>query len=271
MRKLEKLKRILRSYGSVLLAYSGGADSTFLLKVASSVLSGKVLAVTAVSATYPPEELAFARRMVKSMAARHRFIQTEELKDKRFIQNPANRCYFCKSELFRKLVKLARKEGLKVVVDASNVSDEDDFRPGSKARLEFGVRSPLLEAGFTKEDIQGVSKRLKLPTFNKPPLACLASRIPYGIRIEPVTLQRINKAENLLRRLGLTQVRLRHYNNTCRIEVPPSEMPRVLAGRDTIVRKLRYLGYRYVTLDLEGYRTGSMNEGLCPKDKRAHL
>lgn len=265
--KLKKLKALLKSMRSVLVAYSGGVDSTFLLKVAHDVLGPGVLAVTAVSPTYPSDELVFARQTAKKLKARHRVIYTGELKDKRFVANPANRCYFCKQELFSKLVRMARQNRLNVVVDASNVSDETDIRPGNKAKQEFGIRSPLTEAGFTKADIRCASKRLNLSTWDKPSLACLASRIPYGTKVSGPLLRRIYRAESVLRRLGFKQVRVRHYNNLCRIEVFKKDIPFLIERRNLIVAGLKKLGYNYVTVDLEGYHTGSMNLALAKGGK----
>ncbi|MDD5156253.1 MAG: ATP-dependent sacrificial sulfur transferase LarE [Candidatus Omnitrophica bacterium] len=262
MDKLKSLKKMFRDMGSAVVAYSGGLDSTFLLRVASEALPGKVLAVTAVSSTYPPEELDFSRRMSQTLGVRHKVINTEELKDRRFVSNTENRCYFCKKELFARLSDIARKNKLKFVCDASNVSDNADYRPGNKAKEEFGIRSPLKEAGFTKEDIRRISRKLGLHSWNKPSLACLASRIPYGVKITPRLLSRIHKAERFLTTLGFKQVRLRHYNGLCRIEVFDKEIPKLLRKRDLIVGRLKELGYNYVTVDLEGYRTGSMNEVL---------
>jgi len=262
MDKLKKLKKILNDMGSVLIAYSGGLDSTFLMKVAGQVLGDNVLAVTAVSPTYPRQELTFARRMTGEFGIRHRVINTNELKDKRFTSNPANRCYFCKKELFAKLIRIARKNKLKFVCDASNLSDDMDYRPGNKAKEEFGIRSPLNEAGFTKEDIRRMSRRLGLRSWNKPNLACLASRVPYGMKISTDILGRINKAEKFLSALGFSQIRLRHYNGLCRIEVLNKDIAKLFKKRDFIVSRLKTLGYNYITVDLEGYRTGSMNEAL---------
>jgi uncharacterized protein len=260
MNKLEKLKTILKKMDSVLVAYSGGVDSTFLLKVARDVLGNKVLAVTADSATYPAEELAFSKKIARKFGVKHKIIHTQELKDKRFISNPVNRCYFCKLKLFRSLKSIARKDKFNFVADASNVSDLKDFRPGAIAKKELKIRSPLVEAGFTKSDIRKCSIKLGLSTAGKPSLACLASRIPYGTRITLPVLSRINRAEDFLRKSGFKQVRLRHYNGLCRIEVNKGDIARLISRRDYIVDKLKKIGYDYVTVDLEGYRTGSMNE-----------
>lgn len=260
-KKFSKLKKIIKEIDSVLIAYSGGVDSAFLLRVASEVLpKGNLLAVTANSATYPKEELLFSKRLAKSLRVRHKIIQTDELKDKRFTANPINRCYYCKSELFQKLKGLSKKFKLNFVADASNVSDKSDFRPGSRAKKELKVRSPLQEAGLSKDEIRKLSRKLGLPTWDKPAQACLASRIPYGRNISPEVLNRIDKAEVYLRSLGLKQVRLRHYNGLCRIEVFYDDIPKLMQKRNLIVERLKELGYNYITVDLEGYRSGSMNE-----------
>lgn len=262
MNKMEKLDSILKRMDAVLIAFSGGVDSTFLLKAAAEVLpKDKILAVTAVSATYPEQELLFARKMAKQLGVRHKIITTHELKDKRFILNPVNRCYFCKDELFLRLKNLARESGLKFVIDASNISDRADFRPGALAKKKRKIRSPLQEAGLTKKDIRFLSRRAGLSTWNKPALACLASRIPYGTKITPRLLKRINRTECFLVARGFKQVRVRDYGTSCRIEVLKKELPRLISLRNRIVDKFKKLGYNYVTVDLEGYRTGSMNLG----------
>jgi len=260
--KILKLKNILREMDSALVAFSGGADSTFLLKVARGTLGSKVLAVTATSATYPAEELAFSKKIAKSLGARHKIIKTSELENKNFYSNPVERCYFCKKELFSKLKDIAHREKINFVLDASNLSDKQDFRPGNQAKKEFKIRSPLEEAGFTKEDIRRTSKKLGLITWDKPSLACLASRIPYGTKISSGVLQRIDQGERFLRNLGFRQVRLRHYNGLCRIETLKEDIPDFLKKRNLVIEKLRKLGYNYITLDLAGYRTGSLNEAI---------
>lgn len=245
---------------SVVIAFSGGVDSTFLLKAAAEVLpKRKILAVTASSATYPQEELLFSKEMAKRIGVRHKIIFTDELRDARFISNPVNRCYFCKSELFCRLKRLAEKEGLKYVADASNLSDKSDLRPGALAKKEQGIRSPLEEAGLTKEDIRSLSRKAGLCTWNKPALACLASRIPYGTKITPQLLKRVNQAECFLTKNGFRQVRVRDYGKFARIEVLKKELPQIISMHERIVDKFKKLGYNYITVDLEGYRTGSMN------------
>lgn len=259
-KKLSKLKKIISGMDSCLVSFSGGVDSSFLLKVASGVLrKRKVLAVTAVSATYPKEELLFARKLANNLGVRHKIIRTYETHNKKFLLNPVNRCYFCKKELFSTLQSIARNNRINFVVDGSNMSDKRDFRPGVKAKKEFNIRSPLGEAGFSKEDIRRMSKKMGLITWDKPSLACLASRIPYGIKITPELLEVVDKSEKILRGIGCRQSRVRHHGELCRIEVDRVDMPKVLKKRDLIIEKLQKLGYNYITLDLEGYRTGSLN------------
>jgi uncharacterized protein len=263
VQKIEKLKSILRKIGTVVVAYSAGADSTFLLKVAKDTLGQRVLAVTADSPSYPRQELAAAKGLTRLLGVRHKIIKTAEFKHRRFVANPQNRCYFCKQELFSRLKALAKRHKFNFVVDASNLSDKKDFRPGALAKSALGIRSPLEEAGFSKEDIRRASRKLGLPTWDKPAQACLASRVPYGLKITPAILRRVEKAEIYLRGLGLRQVRLRHYHGLCRIETAPEEMPRLFRRRAAVARRLRQLGYEYITLDLEGYR--------CPAlPKKAH-
>ena len=250
---------------SVLVAYSGGADSTLLLKLASDVLGHKkVVAATAESLVFPSWEVAFAKKMVMKFKVRHIIIKTGELENPKFINNKEDRCYWCKKELFFKLSCIAKKEGLGYVIEGTNFDDTKDFRPGMEATREFKIRSPLKEAGLTKGDIRRLSKKLNLPTWNKPSSACLATRFPYRMRITKENLVKVGKAEAFLRGLGIAQVRVRHHSQIARIEVLKDEMPKLLSKkvRDKIVTKFKELGYTYITIDLQGYRTGSMNEVL---------
>jgi pyridinium-3,5-biscarboxylic acid mononucleotide sulfurtransferase len=260
MDKVVRLCRILEEMGSCLVAFSGGADSTFLLAAAQHALPGKVLAVTAASQTYPAQELRAARRIAAGLCAPHMVIRTREMEDRRFRANSPQRCYYCKGELFRRLKVLARKKGLRAVAEASTRTDLSDFRPGTRAKEQARVRSPLLEAGLTKEEVRRISRSWGLPTWDKPSLACLASRIPYGTPLSAEALRRVNSAEEYLRRQGFSQVRVRDYGLSCRIEVEPARVPRAAARRAFLVARLKRLGYNYITLDLEGYRVGSMNE-----------
>ncbi len=265
--KFKSLKKSLKKMGKVLIAFSGGVDSSFLLKVALDTLGKEnVLAVTADSETYPRAELKEASDLARDLGldGRHRIIQTSEFKIKKFSENPPDRCYYCKLELFSKLKRIARENKITYVLDGSNYSDRDDFRPGRKAIKKLKVRSPLLESELTKEEIRALSKKLKLPTWNKPAFACLSSRIPYGEKITLEKVSRIEKAESFLRSLGFLQLRVRHHNKIARIELDPKEFKRLMNEdlRKKIYGKLKGLGFSYVTLDLLGYRTGSMNEVL---------
>lgn len=263
-RKYDRLSGILGRMKGALIAYSGGVDSTLLLKAALEVRVKPLLAVIATSETYPGKEIVAARALARSLGVRPRVIETRELDNPDFAANPPERCYHCKKELFGTLTAIARAEGIPFVLDGSNRDDRRDFRPGSRAGRELGVRSPLQEAGLTKAEIREISLRLGLPTWDKPSMACLASRFPYGARIEPKGLRQVGAAEDLLRRLGFGQLRVRHHGSVARIEIVPGEFGRAVSGEAAgrIVSGLKRLGYRYVTLDLEGYRTGSMNEVL---------
>ena len=263
--KFIKLKEIFLSMGKVVVAYSGGVDSTLLLKAAKESLGEKhVLAVTALSPLFPDRELAGAKRMAQEMGVKHILIESNELEIDGFSKNPSNRCYFCKKELFEEMQNLARKEAISFVVEGSTLDDEKDHRPGRRAMQELGIRSPLQEARFTKEDVRELSRTLGLPTWDKPSFACLASRFPYGEEITPEGLRMVDEAENFLFSLGFKQVRVRHYQSLARIEVYPEEMSRMMNGslREKVVNCLKKIGYRYVTLDLQGFRSGSMNEVL---------
>jgi len=262
MNKLDRLKRILAELKTAVLAYSGGVDSVFLAAVAGEVLKDDLLAVTADSPTYPPEELRFARKAAAHLGLRHLVIKTAELKDKRFSSNSSERCYYCKRRLFAELRRLADARGIKYVIDAANISDNADYRPGNRAKKEFFVRSPLQEAGFNKEDIRRASKKMGLSSWNKPAMACLASRIAYGTPLRAELLARINKTEQFLGRSGLPGARVRHYGNLCRIETDVKYFPLLLRKRREIVSVLKRAGYSHITLDLQGYRQGSLNLDL---------
>jgi uncharacterized protein len=267
-RKYEDLKDHLKSMGRVLVAFSGGVDSTFLLKVASDVLGDNVLAVIASSETYPEREQKEALRLAEDLKVRYKLIRTKELDDPEFRDNPPERCYFCKKELFSRLKEIAAGENIPHVCDGSNFEDTFDFRPGTKAAAELGVRSPLKEAGLDKSEIRILSKKLGLPTWDKPAMACLSSRFPYFTRIEKESLRQIDAAEEFLKSKGFTQLRVRHHDRIARIEIPPQDFPRIVEEgmRNAIVENLKKLGYLYVTIDLAGYRTGSMNEPILGQD-----
>ena len=260
-RKLDKLHDILRTLGGVAIAYSGGVDSTFLLAVSRDVLEGdNVLAVIAVSPVYAQRELAFAQGFASDLGIPCMLLPTRELDDERFAVNHPDRCFHCKSELFSRLRAVATEKGLPAIADGTTASDMDDYRPGLQAKEIYDVRSPLLEAGMTKEEIRELSRQRGLPTWDKPAMACLASRFPYGAAITVEALRQIERAEEYLFAKGFRQVRVRHHGSVARIEVMADEMPRLLEEGPSIVQHLKTLGYRYVTLDLQGYRMGSMNQ-----------
>lgn len=263
-RKLDKLKDILKKMDKLAIAYSGGVDSTFLLKVAHDVLKDRVIAITARSSTYPEREYNEAVGFVGQLGIRHVTIVSEELDIEGFSGNPVNRCYFCKKELFTKISEVAKKEGIIHIADGSNTDDLGDYRPGMLALSELGIVSPLREAEMSKEDIRQLSKEMNLPTWNKQPFACLASRFPYGQEITREKLAMIDKAEQFLLDMGLKQVRVRNHGDVARIEVSKEERSRFFDDKlmDEVYSKLKEIGFKYVALDLRGYRTGSMNEVL---------
>ncbi len=267
--KQKRLTAILQKMGQVLIAFSGGVDSAFLVYLANKILPGKVLAVTAVSATYPVKELKEAEALANKIGVKRLVIKTRELESDKFTANTPERCYFCKKELFAKLKQLAKKNKIEVVADAANVDDLDDYRPGARAGRELGIRHPLQEAGFTKQDIRKLSRSFGLPTWNKPALACLASRIPYGNKITSKNLARIGLAEKYLQAFGLRQLRVRDYGLMARIEVEPPDFTKIMKYRKKITGYFQKLGYLYITLDLAGYRMGSLNAELPVKTRNS--
>jgi pyridinium-3,5-biscarboxylic acid mononucleotide sulfurtransferase len=262
-RKYEHLKEILKEMENVVVAFSGGVDSTFLLKVAVDVLGAEnVLAVTADSETYPSSELEEAKKLAQLIGVTHQIIETSELSIPGYAENDRNRCYFCKNGLFSEIVSIMHERGFNNVVYGLIADDMSEHRPGVQAAIEHGVRGPLQEANLIKEEIRELSKQLKLPTWDKPSFACLSSRISYGERITIEKLQKVERSEVYLKELGIRQVRVRTHGEIARIEVEPQEMSIILHHHKEIVETLQRIGYQYVTLDLQGYVSGSMNKML---------
>lgn len=262
--KFNKLKENLKSMDRVIIAFSGGVDSTFLLKAASQAGLSEILAVTGISESLPQDELSFAGEVTSSLDIEHRVIVTEELKDVNYANNPPDRCYYCKKDLFSRLRKIAKEEKYSFILDGTNADDAHEWRPGRRAAREEGVKSPLLDAALSKKEIRDISRKLGLPTWDKPATPCLSSRFQYGQRITAEALERVSRAEGFIKKIGIREFRVRDHSEVARIEVPPEEFRIFMNNtvRNEVVSFLKSIGYKYVTLDLQGFRSGSSNEIL---------
>lgn len=268
--KYHRLEEVIRATGGMAVAFSGGVDSTFLAAVAVKVLGDKALAITALSPTYPAWEQKEALELAKRIGIRHVEFESHELDDPHFVENPSDRCYYCKKELVDLVQKTAAAQGLSTIADGTTMDDLCDHRPGRRAAREGGMRSPLLEAELTKDDVRVLSRLMGLPTADKPSLACLASRIPYGTRITPERLRAVDQVETVLRELGFKQLRVRHHGEVARIEVDVGSLEMLCRAeiRTWVVTAAKLAGFTYVTMDLEGYRTGSMNARLSDEERQ---
>src|SRR5215471_2634728 len=262
--KEQYLRNLLAGLDSCIVAFSGGVDSSYLAVVANQVLGDRALAVTAESPSYPSNQRNVALDIVRQFGLRHEMIPSNEMDDPDYVANPANRCYFCKHELYTKLQAMAETRGLRYVLDGNNLDDTRDYRPGRQAGRELEIRSPLIEASLRKDEIRELSRRLAIPTWNQPASACLSSRIPYGSAVTVEKLRMIDQGEEVMRSLGFSQTRVRHHGDIVRIEIAREEMPRALTVEtfDLLSREFKRIGFRFVAVDVDGYRTGALNEVL---------